>query len=149
MIEVKNLDDIINQARTYIDTPFLHKGRTKNGLDCGGLIVRSMKDLGYDCPDLNIYTREPYRNSLQKFLKENVGEPIDKELMKKGDIALIRFKTLPHHVAIIGENKDCEYLTLIHSFGEVGKVVEHRIDENWKEKIIEVYRFKIYNEQNN
>lgn len=37
--------EFINAARQYIGTPFSHQGRSKKILDCGGLVLLSLKNL--------------------------------------------------------------------------------------------------------
>lgn len=138
---------LVEKARTYLGTPFLHRGRCKkNGVDCGGLIICCLKDLGYEPPDMTVYGREPHKDGLRQYLIRSIGVPLnDKNEMKPGDIALMKFVKEPQHVAIIGNyvlDKTGKNLSLIHSYGTVEKVVEHRLDDDWKDKIIEIYRFE-------
>lgn len=41
-------DQLIERARTYLGVPYLWGGETTRGLDCSGLVKRSLADLGVD-----------------------------------------------------------------------------------------------------
>lgn len=143
--KIKSREELVDACRKYLGTPFLHHGRCiKNGVDCGGMIICALRDLGYDPPDMTVYGREPARDGLREYLIRAIGEPVAKEEAIPGDVALIKFVHLPHHVAIVGDYKPSDkHLSLIHSYGEVGKVVEHIYDKSWQEKTLEVYRFPL------
>lgn len=145
MITIKSKQELVDKTREYLGVPFLHRGRTRKGLDCGGLIIRSLLDLGYTTiEDMKVYGRQPKDDSLRQFLIRNLGNPIPLNSMQPGDVALIKFNRDPHHVALIGDYKvDKNSFTLIHSFGLVGKVVEHRLNDEWLKKIVEIYRFPV------
>lgn len=132
---------LIAQARTYMDAPFKHRGRSRKGVDCAGLIICSLRDLGYQPFDLRVYGREPARDGLRQVVEKNLGAPVDMRTMMPGDVALCRFNKQPHHVALVGDHP-AGGLSFIHSFGSVGKVVEHGIDEHWRSLIVAVYRFE-------
>lgn len=41
-------DQLIDRARTYLGVPYVWGGETSRGLDCSGLVQRSLADLGVD-----------------------------------------------------------------------------------------------------
>ena len=129
-------DQIIAAARECIGTPFAHQGRILNmALDCAGVAVHVFDRVGCDTDQPAAYSRMPNNSMLeywadrQPFLKR-VDTP------QAGDILLMRFTGEPQHVAIFtGEN-------LIHAYESIGRVVEHRLDDKWRKRIVRVYRFK-------
>ena len=133
------LINLADSARKYLGVKFRHRGRSVSSLDCVGLIVIAFQDLGRQIlNDKEHYGREPHADGLREGLQLEFGEPCSE--MKVGDIALIAYNTeIPHHVAVIG-NYLYGGFSLIHADGMVGKVVEHRLDENWRKMIIETYR---------
>lgn len=134
--------EFVKACRRYLGTPFKHRGRTRNGLDCAGLIVVALQDLGQKPYDLKVYGREPHKDGLRQTVVRNLGEPLKSGVeWLPGDVVLMRFVREPHHLGVFGDYPGGG-LSLIHSFGEVGKVVEHRLDEKWKERVLEVYRFE-------
>jgi len=72
-------------------------------------------------------------------VQKNLGLPVIGEL-QVGDIALMKFSTEPHHLGIIGDYVHGGF-SLIHADGTKKKVVEHRLDDTWKSRIIEFYRW--------
>jgi hypothetical protein len=131
----------IAEARTYLDPPvrFRHLGRSRRGVDCAGLLLGSMAAIGRPIVDLEAYGREPLGDGLRGMLVANLGEALPKAEMQPGDVALLRFRGEPTHVALLGD-----YLyggcSLIHAYAAVKKVVEHRIDAEWLGNIVEVFR---------
>ena len=62
------LSDIVDQARGYLGTPFLHQGRTRHGLDCVGLVIRVAHDLGLSDYDIDHYARAPSGRMMARVL---------------------------------------------------------------------------------
>ena len=131
--------NLAETARKYLGVPFRHRGRSARCMDCVGLIVLAVQDLGGAVENDKLhYGREPHADGLREQLQKEFGEPCAD--MQVGDVALIAYNTeIPHHVGIIG-NYLYGGFSLIHADGSVGKVVEHRIDETWQKMIIETYR---------
>lgn len=130
---------LIDAARKYLGVPFRHRGRSAAGLDCAGLGVLSYRDCGIDVPDLRAYGREPFRNGLMDGLCAALGEPIDDQ-PKPGDVVVMRFEKDPHHVALIAQAPYADQLNMIHADSMHGRVVEHRLSDDWRARIVAVYR---------
>lgn len=131
-------------ARTFIGAKFTHQGRTPTGMDCAGLLKLSERLLGRELKDWKGYGREPNAGLLRKIIEENYGPPIAEgpeamAVMLPGDKILMKFETEPQHIAICGMTGYGE-LSMIHTYGKIGKVTEHRIDDYWAGKIVAVYR---------
>lgn len=113
-------------ARDYLGVPFQHRGRTEAGVDCAGLLVLVALKRGYPVKDLTIYGREPQNDGLYEFLRLNCGEPKPEGApLEVNDILLLRHKPgkPPNHLALVTPHP--HGLGIIHSYGEVGRVVEH------------------------
>lgn len=134
----------VESCRKYLGTPFKHRGRDGNGLDCAGLVVRGLLDLGYKPFDKSAYGREPHKDGLRETVEANLGKPLVGGIAdaKPGDLCLMKFSREPHHLAILGDYKVAPGFTIIHSYGDVGKVVEHRLDDMWTSRIVDVYGFE-------
>ena len=133
-----NQEKIVAKARSFIGTKWRHRGRTKRGIDCIGLVVVSVMHGGFMPKDRRDYGRVPWQDGLRQELIDQCGEPVKD--WQPGDIALMRWEHMPEpaHVGIIGDYK-YGGLSLIHSFSLVA-VTEHIIDQTWVNRIIEVYR---------
>lgn len=130
--------DVISAARSCIGTPFRHQGRSPGvGLDCAGLGIVAAKAAGIDIKDFTGYPRTPFDGMLKKmFDEQNRLQQIDAVDAAPGDVLLMRISSAPQHVAILSYDG-----YMVHAYQNVGKVVEQRIDEDWRNKIIAVYRF--------
>ena len=128
----------VAHARSLLGAPWRHRGRKPWAIDCLGLVVLSVEAGGFPMRDRLDYGREPWADGLQREMREHFGEPVGEWL--PGDVALLRWDTHPDpaHVAIIGDYPHGG-LSLIHSYSLVA-VTEHRIDEQWQSRIVEVYR---------
>lgn len=145
---MKTAQDIVDAARAYLGVPFMHRGRSKLGVDCAGLAWCAFKDAQFVLPDADyvLYGREPNNGELERCLTQALGAaiavaPVHVLQLKIGDVLAIRFKTRPHHVAIV---TDYPYggLAVIHSSGETGKVIEHRLSDDMVARITHVFRMK-------
>ncbi len=152
---------IVQEARSWIDTPFQHQGRMKGqAVDCLGLLVGIAKQLDlrskdgselakWDCvtyghyPDGDNLQRELSRH-LQPILsyKISLGDEkadIDNIRLSAADIGLFCIDGMAQHLAVFAIAPD-GYLTIIHSYAPARKVVEHRLDSYWCAKLVAAYR---------
>lgn len=83
--------DFISAARAYLGVPYRYGGQSKSGMDCSGLIVQTMQDLGVYAPH--------NANELAKYGKII----LDKEELKPGDfIFFSRTYHTPRLVSHVG-----------------------------------------------
>lgn len=134
---------LVEQARTWLETPYHHAGRVKGpqgGVDCIGLIVGAARELGVEVPsDTTAYGRgdnlELMHTGLSEFCTVN-----DRDLsLRVGDIILFRGGPIVHHVSLYGGP---ETNTMIHVYNSIGKVVEQAITDDWERLLYLVYRLR-------
>lgn len=131
---------VVSAAEQFRETPFRHQGRVPGvGLDCAGLGIVCARAAGIDIKDFTGYPRTPFDGMLKKMFDEQPHlTPVPRSQMQAGDVLLMRIKTAPQHVAIyVGDNY------MVHAYQTIGRVVKQRIDDDWRNKIIAVYRFVI------
>lgn len=124
-IQTTKAETVIEAARSYLGARFHHQGRHPMAMDCIGLIVLAHRAAGYEITDCTTYSRQPCAKELMHY----IGLNFEKQdgLMLPGDIALFQYrKRGPQHVAIFTEN-----LGLIHTWADVGHVVENDYDHRW------------------
>jgi cell wall-associated NlpC family hydrolase len=132
-----SIDAAIAEARTFIGCKWRHRGRSKYGIDCIGLVVLAMAAGGMVMRDRLDYSRTPHMDGLEHEMVEHFGQPV--EGLQAGDVVLMAWdgSVEPSHVGLIGING--MGLTLIHSFSQIS-VTEHGIDEAWRKRFIRIYR---------
>lgn len=128
-------------ARQWLGTPFLHQGRSINGIDCVGLLRvccdASPKYAHHSVADMEGYARDPHDGLLEKGLQAAFGDPVAN--VQVGDVVAMAFPTVVRHVAIIGDYRGGR-LSLIHTWSAAERVVEHRLDSRWRALIRSAYR---------
>lgn len=145
---MKNHNNIVAQARTWLGTPFHHQARLKGkGCDCLGLIVGVVDELGLKdgngmrlaAYDEVTYSKEPDGAYLIQKLT-GLLEEVPTHQARAGDLALFKVRENPQHLAILSDYEGG--LGMIHSFAPSRRVVEHRLDDEWKSKMIKVFRWQ-------
>lgn len=131
--------DFIAAARSFLGASWAHQGRRPDRMDCIGLLTLSMAATGRLLRDRTDYGRTPHKRKLREELISQLGNPVNGLL--PGDVVTIRWSGEEHHVAIVTDHP--EGLGLIHCWRNSpygGKVVEHRLDDQWQSRILEVFR---------
>lgn len=127
---------LVLAARRYLGVRFVHRGRRPDKLDCVGLVWLAYRDCGVELPCPADYGREPQADRFRAAISAALGDPVSG--LAVGDVVTLRTRLHPHHVAIVGDHPDG--LSLIHASGEHGRVVEHRLDDSYRARIVTVHR---------
>lgn len=131
---------VIAEARSWVGTPFHHQGRLKGvGVDCAGLLICVGKELGLSDFDVTGYARVPDGRMLQAHCDAHLIR-IARDEVRPGDVLLMRWRRYPQHVAIMADGG--EPCSIIHAYEDVGRCVEHRLDETWAARIVQAYRIR-------
>ena len=128
-------------ALACLKTPFAHQGRIAGrGLDCAGLYIHVMRELGLDYVDAKGYPRNPYDGQLEKQMDAQPAlERIAVADAQAGDWLCMRIKSAPQHLALhAGFIDGVPYI--IHASEEHGGVVHHRLDDLWRVRVLRAYR---------
>lgn len=133
--------DVVDAAREMKGTPFHHQGRSPGlGIDCIGLLVAVAKSLGIEHQDSTQYGRDPSPAELRAGLENSGLVEVATEDARVGDVLVfwIRRADKPKHVGIL-----TGYLKagLIHTYADVGSVVEHVLDDFWRKRICGAWRY--------
>lgn len=125
---------VVREARKHIGIKFRHQGRNPaTGLDCIGLAVRVLTDLGLPVSDITNYDRDP-NPAMMGAAIEPYLLAVDTNEITPGCILWMKFVREPMHIAIVTD------IGMIHAYGTIGRVVEHSIDSKWKKRIHRAYR---------
>ena len=138
-------EQIIAAARQQIETRFRHQGRMPGkALDCAGLVVAVADAIGADYLDQQGYSPHPSNGLLESALD---AQPclvrVKLSEMQPGDVLLMKFASDPQHLAIfIGFSPIYHDEGIVHAYAQARKVCEHRLTDEWRARIVRVYRFK-------
>lgn len=137
------IENFIPTLRTFLGTNFKHQGRVKKnknnlgGVDCLGLIVCSLKELGINVEDNTNYSRKPDAIFLQNQLEAKLNK---KTTLEVNDILLFKIASNPQHLGVITE-KTQDGFYFIHAYQPAGKVVEATLDKTWQKRLFGIYSF--------
>lgn len=130
---------IVTAARGWLGTRFHHQGRVRGvGCDCAGLVVGVARELGLSDFDMTGYARQPDGFMLRHVCDENMTA-IPVSDIAPGDVLLFRFEADPQHLAIVGDYAHGG-LSIIHAYAPSRKVIETRLDDAWRARIVAAYR---------
>jgi len=145
-----NRRTVVELARSWVDTPFVHQGRSRfvrlngkrtGGIDCAGLIVVVGHDSGMlpASVDVPAYRRFPDGKTIRAMLGQYAVE-IPMRNAQPGDVACFRVigSRFPHHLAILSDLSG-DRLGMIHSFFELRRVVESGYSEPWLSRTVSVH----------
>lgn len=137
-------EDIIAEARSWIDTPWHHQASVKGiGCDCAGLVrgignVLGIMDLNeetIEAKEFIGYGRAPEPKRLIKALNRFMNR-IDVKKIQPADVLLFKLPE-PQHLAILTDQG-----TIIHALCKVGKVSEMILNANWQDLIVGAWKYK-------
>ena len=133
------MNRIIELAHSWIDVPYKHQGRVKDGCDCLGLIV-NLDIICKDGQNLKNYDQTKYSRILNSNILleklDNLLVKVDVKDIKPGNIALLKVGKWPQHLAVI--NEISPYISVIHSYSQVKKIVKQLLPTNWE--IVRIYK---------
>ncbi|MBY0428739.1 MAG: C40 family peptidase [Alphaproteobacteria bacterium] len=125
---------LVDSARACLGTPFYHQGRVAGiGLDCIGLVIHAVKQIGITVFDEQNYGREPQGDKLHAALLNHEFHLV--EDIAAGDVLLFRFNGEPQHVGLAVTTN-----AMVHSYAPIGRVVETGLGETWTRRIAGIYR---------
>ncbi|MGH8083878.1 MAG: C40 family peptidase [Lysobacter sp.] len=133
---------MVAAARSWLHVPWRHQGRTRRGIDCVGFAVLVFGAIRPGIPDQRGYLRTPFSRRLALSLMAGFGAPVSRDELQPADVVTLANSGEEHHVAIVTDHP--EGLGLIHCYarasGGPGRVVEHRLSDDWARRIVEVFR---------
>lgn len=130
--------EIVAAARSYLGVRWRHKGRTRHGVDCVGLLVAVSNDLGLGVKDTDLdYKRTPDVHLFLQMLRSQ-SDRGDFNNIRPGSILMMRQHIYPCHcgIAVFSPTP-----SLIHAAANNKQVIEEPLAKIMHE-LIEVREFK-------
>ena len=120
-LEIKQREQVVEIARTLLHTQWRHMGRTRAGLDCGGLPILVFKEAKliaqdfeteYYPPDFMLHRdEERFVGFVERFARRVEREP------RNGDIPMFRVGRVLAHCGIVDQ-----WPRIIHAVRQGGEV---------------------------
>ncbi len=141
----------VHNARSLVKTPYQHQGRLPGvAIDCIGVIICTMKLSGCNMMGFEEYAYGPvptghFEKNLDKYF-DRVWWKADKpafgfqRFLKSGDILAMTWRERAMHCGIVAVG--AHGWNVIHAYSAAKEVVEHRIDEDWADRVVGVYRVR-------
>lgn len=134
---------VVAEARTWVGTKYQHQQMCKGaGVDCGMLVGGTAIGAGVITHEFwaerfapfQGYARMPSNGMLERVCRSFMDEkPIAD--MQPADVLMMRFKSEPHHLAIVADHPQGG-LSIIHALAGAGEVVEHALDDKWRRRVM-------------
>ena len=131
--------ELIEYAKTLIDTPYIHQGRLPHvGLDCLGVVLAIANHFNLSFYENISYSRYGDGVELIQEFENNLYRTTEPLL---GDVLIFKFRNVPSHVGILSELNG--HPSLIHAYSTQGKTAEHNLDSDdwWSSKICDSFSF--------
>jgi NlpC/P60 family putative phage cell wall peptidase len=128
-------EEIVEEARKWLGTPFHHMGRVMgHGVDCYGVVEMVGRSLGVHIPDDIVYSRIPDEKELIAYM-DQYAVRVPLEQAQAGDIIIVPYQFRMRHMAILTDKG------MLHAYEPLGKVVEHAIDNKWRRMFRRAYQY--------
>lgn len=139
MSQAVKRSDIAKEARTWVGTRYQHMGRTREGIDCVGLVLKVAEPFGlHTYADDVAYSRESKGQELMQPFKQHMDR-ISIGRVEPGDVVLFREGPFPQHCGIVVE--DAGRLFIVHAEARARRATITALDSMY-ENAIAAFRFK-------
>jgi len=108
-------DEVVQYARSWMGTRWIHQGRSPLGIDCVGLLVMIVNEFGLDGKgtDMLGYRRTADVRFLRHIKKHS--DPVRPLRPVHGAVGIFNDTNMPCHVGVFAVDSDTGTVTVIHA----------------------------------
>ncbi|WP_374363448.1 C40 family peptidase [Cloacibacterium sp.] len=118
----KTIDDVLNEASTYIGTPYRFGGTNRSGIDCSAFVLNVFgESTGIELPRVAAEQAE-------------LGDKVEKQELQKGDLVFFSQGGRVSHVGIVQEVTPEGEIKFIHAATSRGVMISSLNDSYWGRK---------------
>jgi cell wall-associated NlpC family hydrolase len=128
-------DEIVTAARSYLGVPFRHQGRSRNGIDCLGLVLVVYNQVFGTSHEILGYPRRPDAAEMRRQLREKLSA-ITPEQARAGDLAHLAYNGEATHLALLTTPEQIIHVLLTPP----RRVVEQRLSPELRDRVAGWYR---------
>lgn len=122
-IRQKNIQQVINTAKSYQGTPYRYGGNTRSGMDCSALVYLSFQSVGIKLPRVSAE-------------QSKIGKKISRSKLEKGDVIFFatgRRRNKVTHAGIVLENRRGKTY-FIHASTSLGVTEDNLQSKYWSKR---------------
>ena len=130
----RTIDGILNEAETYLGTPYRYGGMTRSGIDCSAFVLSVFGTaVGMNLPRVGA-------------AQSQEGDKIEKTELQKGDLVFFSHGRRISHVGIVHDVTENGEVHFIHAATSKGVMISSLNDSYWGPR----YRFakRVLNTEN-
>lgn len=118
----KTIDNILDEASTYLGTPYRFGGTTRSGIDCSAFVLNVFgESIGIELPRVAADQAE-------------LGDRVEKQELQKGDLVFFSQGGRVSHVGIVQEVTTEGEVKFIHAATSRGVMISSLNDSYWGRK---------------
>jgi len=106
-------DDVVAYARSWIGTRWVHQGRHEDGIDCAGLLMKTIWNFGLEGEDIKGYRRDPGPQFLKQIRLWT--DPVRPMRPVNGGIIVVNDSVMPCHTGIFAVDSETGVVSVIHA----------------------------------
>ncbi len=129
---------VVDEARSWLGTPFKHQGRTRAGIDCVGLCVMVARGLDLSNYDITAYENTTHQRGFLQHFDANAWQ-LQLTETQPGDMVVFTDPVHPCHVGILSERFGVPYV--IHAVARLRVVCETPYAGNWERCAVAAYAY--------
>lgn len=128
----------------YLKVPYRHRGTTRNGADCTGLLIGLLREIGFlhsyvlrdYSVDWNLHRKSSGNYVLQEL--EKFAYPVERKDLSVGDVLVFWFGNCESHVGLyVGKG------LFVHAYLTSEVVKYALLRDFWEKRLSFIYRFSV------